>query len=209
MPLHVLDHPLAAHIITHLRDRTTKPATFRTLAYQISLLLAIEATGSIETEAKEIDTPLERISSQVLAHESLVVVPILRAGLGMVQPFTDIFPDVSVGYIGLERDHETARPRSYYCKLPPLTGRARNHVFVVDPMLATGGSAVAALKVVKDSGAVNPVLVSIVSAPEGVAEVEKHHPGTIIHTAALDRSLNARKYILPGLGDFGDRLYGT
>ncbi|MDO8543106.1 MAG: uracil phosphoribosyltransferase [Opitutaceae bacterium] len=206
MPLHVLEHPLAAHIITHLRDKTTKPATFRTLAYQISLLLAIEATAEIETEPKDIDTPLERVSGRILAHESLVVVPILRAGLGMVQPFTDLFPDVSVGYVGLERDHETARPRSYYCKLPPLAGR---HVVVVDPMLATGGSAVAALTVVKQAGAVDPVLVSIVSAPEGVAEVEKHHPGTVIHTAALDRELNARKYILPGLGDFGDRLYGT
>lgn len=209
MPLHVLAHPLAAHIITHLRDKTTKPATFRTLAYQISLLLAIEATSEIETENKEIDTPLERMSGRVLAHETLVVVPILRAGLGMVQPFTDIFPDVSVGYVGLERDHQTARPRSYYCKLPPLTGTAGRHVFVVDPMLATGGSAVAALTVVKENGAINPTLVSIVSAPEGVAEVERHHPGTVIHTAALDRELNPRKYILPGLGDFGDRLYGT
>ncbi len=209
MPLHVLDHPLAAHIITHLRDKTTKPATFRTLAYQISLLLAIEATSELETEAKEIFTPLERMSGRVLAHETLVVVPILRAGLGMVQPFTDIFPDVSVGYVGIERDHETAKPRSYYCKLPPLAGAASRHVFVVDPMLATGGSAIAALTVVKENGAVNPTLVSIVSSPEGVAEVEKHHPGTVIHTAALDRELNARKYILPGLGDFGDRLYGT
>jgi uracil phosphoribosyltransferase len=206
MPLHVLDHPLAAHIITHLRDKTTKPATFRTLAYQISLLLAIEATATLETEAKSIDTPLERVTGRILAHESLVVVPILRAGLGMVQPFTDIFPDVSIGYVGLERDHTTARARSYYCKLPPLAGR---HVFVVDPMLATGGSAAQALTVVKENGAVNPTLVSIVSAPEGVAEVEKHHPGTVIHTAALDRELDARKYILPGLGDFGDRLYGT
>lgn len=149
------------------------------------------------------------MSGRVLAHETLVVVPILRAGLGMVQPFTDIFPDVSVGYVGLERDHQTARPRSYYCKLPPLTGTAGRHVFVVDPMLATGGSAVAALTVVKENGAINPTLVSIVSAPEGVAEVERHHPGTVIHTAALDRELNPRKYILPGLGDFGDRLYGT
>ncbi len=206
MPLHLLEHPLAAHIITHLRDKTTKPATFRTLADQISLLLAIAATREIQTESKEIDTPLERMSSPVLAHEPLVVVAILRAGLAMVQPFTDLFPDVSVGYVGLERDHETARPRSYYCKLPPLPGR---HVFIVDPMLATGGSAVAALTVVKKAGAVNPVLVSIVSAPEGVAEVEKLHPGTPIHTAAFDRELNARKYILPGLGDFGDRLYGT
>jgi uracil phosphoribosyltransferase len=206
MPVHVLDHPLAAHIITHLRDRTTKPATFRTLAYQISLLLAIEATSDLETEPKVIDTPLERISGRVLARQPMVVVPILRAGLGMVQPFTDIFPDVSVGYVGLERDHETAQPRSYYCKLPPMKGR---HVFVVDPMLATGGSAAAALSAVINGGATNPTLVSIVSAPEGVAEVEKHHPGTVIHTAALDRELNPRKYILPGLGDFGDRLYGT
>ena len=206
MPLHVLDHPLAAHIITHLRDKKTKPATFRTLAYQISMLLAIEATNTVETEAKAIETPLETTTGRVLAHETLIVVPILRAGLGMVQPFSDIFPDVSVGYIGLERDHTTAVARSYYCKLPPL---AHRHVFLVDPMLATGGSAVQALSIVKDQGAVNPTLVCIVAAPEGVAAVEKHHPGTAIHTAALDRELNDRKYILPGLGDFGDRLYGT
>ena len=206
MPLHVLDHPLAAHIITHLRDQTTKPATFRTLAYQISLLIAIESASDIETEEKHVQTPLETVTGRVLAPQPLVVVPILRAGLGMVQPFTDIFPDVSVGYIGLERDHETARARSYYCKLPPLAGR---HVFVVDPMLATGGSAVQALTVVKQHGATDVRLVCIVSAPEGVAEVEKHHPGTTIHTAALDRELNGKKYILPGLGDFGDRLYGT
>jgi len=206
MPLHVLAHPLAAHIITHLRDKTTKPATFRTLAYQISLLLAIEATSEIETEEKQIETPLETIKARVLHHQPIVVVPILRAGLGMLQPFTDLFPDVSVGYIGLERDHETAKARSYYCKLPPLAGR---HVFAVDPMLATGGSAAQALTVLKESGAVNPALVCIVSSPEGVAEVERQHPGTVIHTAAHDRALNAKKYILPGLGDFGDRLYGT
>src|SRR5688572_18558427 len=206
MPVHILDHPLAGHIITHLRDKTTKPATFRTLAYQISLLLAIEATNNIETEVRDIETPLEPMKAKVLARHPLVVVPILRAGLGMVQPFTDIFPDVSVGYVGLERDHETARPRSYYCKLPPLPGR---HIFIVDPMLATGGSAVQALNVVKQHGATDIRVVCIVCAPEGVAEVEKHHPGTVILTAALDRELNARKYILPGLGDFGDRLYGT
>lgn len=206
MPLHVLDHPLAAHIITHLRDHTTKPATFRTLTYQISLLLAIESTADLPTETKAIETPLEKMTGRVLTHQPLVVVPILRAGLGMVQPFTDLFPDVSVGYIGLERDHATAIARSYYCKLPPLAGK---RVFVIDPMLATGGSAAHALTAVKEHGAVNPTLVCIVSAPEGVAEVEKHHPGTTIHTAALDRALNDRKYILPGLGDFGDRLYGT
>ena len=147
MPLRVLAHPLAAHILTHLRDKTTKPATFRTLSYQLSLLLAIDSTSEVETEAKAIETPLEPLTARVLAHQPLVVVPILRAGLGMVQPFTDIFPDVAVGYIGLERDHETAKARSYYCKLPPLAGR---HVFVVDPMLATGGSAVQALNIVKE-----------------------------------------------------------
>ena len=206
MSVHLLQHPLAAHIMTHLRDVTTKPATFRTLAYQIGLLLAIDATRDLTTEEKVIQTPLETTTGRVLTHQPLVVVPILRAGLGMVQPFLDAFPDVSVGYIGLERDHETAVARSYYCKLPPLAGR---HVFLVDPMLATGGSAVQALTVAKQHGATDVSLVCIVASPEGVAEVEKLHPGTAIYTAAVDRELNSRKYILPGLGDFGDRLYGT
>jgi uracil phosphoribosyltransferase len=206
MPAHILQHPLAAHIITHLRDKTTKPATFRTLTYQLSLLLAIEATRRLETAEKQVETPLETVTGRVLAHQPIVVVPILRAGLGMVQPFLDTFPDVSVGYIGLERDHETAVARSYYCKLPPLAGR---HVFLVDPMLATGGSAVKAIEVAKSKGATDLALVTIVSSPEGVTEVEQHHPDVKIFTAALDRALNARKYIVPGLGDFGDRLYGT
>ena len=206
MPLRVLDHPLAGHLVAHLRDRTTKPATFRTLAHQLTTLLAIEATRDLETEEREIATPLETTRARVLGRQPLVVVPVLRAGLGMVQPFTDLFPDVSVGYVGLERDHETARARSYYCKLPPVAGR---HVFVIDPMLATGGSAAQAIRVVREHGAADVRLVAIVSAPEGVAEVERQHPGTVIHTAALDRGLNERKYILPGLGDFGDRLYGT
>lgn len=206
MPLHILNHPLASHIMTHLRDATTKPATFRTLAYQLSLLLAIEATRDLPTEEKIIQTPLEEMTGHVLTHQPLVVVPILRAGLGMVQPFLDTFPDVSVGYLGLERDHATAVARNYYCKLPPLAGR---RVFLVDPMLATGGSAAQAITVAKQHGAVSPQLVCIVASPEGLAEVEKQHPGTVVHVAALDRTLNAKKYILPGLGDFGDRLYGT
>lgn len=205
--LHVLDHPLAAHVITHLRDKTTKPATFRTLCYQISLLLAIEATRELETERKLIQTPLEPYTGAVLDHQPLVVVPILRAGLGMVQPFHDLFPDVSVGYIGLERDHATAVARSYYCKLPPLTPASR--VMLIDPMLATGGSAVQAIGVLRERGARSVTLVSIVSAPEGVAEVNRAFADVDIYTAALDRQLNAQKYILPGLGDFGDRLYGT
>jgi uracil phosphoribosyltransferase len=204
--LSVLNHPLADHIITHLRDRTTKPATFRTLAYQITLLLAIEATRDLATEPKEVETPLESAAGRVLTHQPVVVVAILRAGVSMVQPFLDIFPDVSVGYVGLERDHATAVARSYYCKLPALSGR---RVFVVDPMLATGGSAAQAIGAVKQNGGGAPRLVCIIAAPEGVAEVEKHHPDTSVHVGVLDRALNARKYILPGLGDFGDRLYGT
>ncbi|MBI2511754.1 MAG: uracil phosphoribosyltransferase [Opitutae bacterium] len=205
MSLHVLTHPLAQHVLTHLRDKTTKPVLFRTLSYQISLLLALEATRDLATTEKEIETPLEKMTARVLA-KPLVVVPILRAGLGMLQPFHDVFPDVSVGYVGLERDHETAIARSYYCKLPPLAGA---RVLVVDPMLATGGSAAQALALVKAQGATDIGFVCIVAAPEGVATVEKAHPEIPIHAGALDRQLNARKYILPGLGDFGDRLYGT
>lgn len=205
MPLHVLSHPLGTHVLTHLRDKTTKPALFRTLSYQISMLLALEATRDLATEEKKIETPMEPMTGRVLARQ-LVVVPILRAGLGMVQPFQDIFPDVSIGYVGLERDHTTAIARSYYCKLPPLDGK---RVIVVDPMLATGGSAVQAIDVVKAAGAKEVVFVCIVASPAGVAAVEKSHPTVPIHAGALDRALNAKKYILPGLGDFGDRLYGT
>jgi uracil phosphoribosyltransferase len=204
--LRVLKHPLGDHIITHLRDKTTKPATFRSLAYQLTLMLAIDATHDLPTEEKVIDTPLEAMKTRVLAHQPIVVVAILRAGVSMVQPFMDIFPDVSVGYVGLERDHVTAVARNYYCKLPPLVGR---RVFVVDPMLATGGSAAQAIEVVKQNGAVAPRLVCIIAAPEGVAEVARRHPDASVHVGVLDRTLNERKYILPGLGDFGDRLYGT
>jgi uracil phosphoribosyltransferase len=188
MALTILQHPLAIHVLTHLRDQTTKPALFRTLARQITLLLALEA-----------------MTGRVLA-KPLAVVSILRAGLAMVEPFLDLFPDVSVGYVGLERDHVTAIAHSYYCKLPLLAGR---RVLVVDPMLATGGSAVQALDVVKAAGARDLALLCIVAAPEGVTLFEQRHPDVPIFVAALDRELNARKYILPGLGDFGDRLYGT
>lgn len=203
--IRTLEHPLAHHVLTHLRDKTTKPALFRTLSYQISLLLALEATRDLATLPKPIETPLEPFGGRVLA-KPLAVVPILRAGLGMLQPFHDAFPDVSVGYVGLERDHATAIARSYYCKLPPLEN---TRVLVVDPMLATGGSAVQAISLVKEKGARDIVFVCIVAAPEGVATVEKAHPDVPIIAGALDRALNDRKYILPGLGDFGDRLYGT
>jgi uracil phosphoribosyltransferase len=203
----LLNHSLATHIVTHLRDRTTKPATFRTLAYQISSLLAFEATRDLATREVSIETPLERHLSRVLA-QSLVLVPILRAGISMVRPFTELLPDVSVGYVGLERDEETAVARSYYCKLPSLGTR---RVLILDPMLATGGSALQALELVHGHGAAlkDLSLVCIVCAPEGVRVVEALDPGIKIYAAALDRELNDRKYILPGLGDFGDRLYGT
>jgi len=205
MPLHILDHPLAAHALTHLRDRTTKPATFRTLCHHVAVLLALEATRDLALRETAIDTPLERTRGLVLARP-LVVVPILRAGLGMVESIVSLFPDVSVGYIGLERDHTTAVARSYYCKLPPLAG---TRVLLVDPMLATGGSAVQALDVITQTGGGELALLNIVASPEGVRAVENAYPHIPIFTCALDRELDQRKYILPGLGDFGDRLYGT
>jgi uracil phosphoribosyltransferase len=165
----------------------------------------LEATRDLATESVRVETPLESCPGRVLS-APLVVVPILRAGLGMLQPFTDLFPSVSIGYIGLERDHETAIAHSYYCKLPSLSSEP---VIIVDPMLATGGSAVKTITVLRESGARDIRLVCIVSAPEGVSAVERIDPALPVFTAALDRELNERKYILPGLGDFGDRLYGT
>ena len=203
--LTLLKHPLADHLLAHLRDTTTKPATFRTLSHHLGLLLALEVTKDLPTKAVTIQTPLEPCASRILA-QGLSVVPILRAGLGMLQPYVDLFPDVSVGYLGLERDHTTAVARSYYRKLPAIAGR---RVICVDPMLATGGSAAQALTMLKEAGATDLRLVCIVSAPEGIAAVERDHDDVPILTAAVDRELDARRYIRPGLGDFGDRLYGT
>jgi uracil phosphoribosyltransferase len=203
--LHLVNHPLCLHIVTHLRDRTTIPVTFRTLTYQVGILLAIEATRQLPTRPCTIETPLERHEGRVLA-QTLVIVPILRAGIGMVQPFTDLFPDVQVGYVGLERDHETALARNYYSKLPSLE---QKQVLLLDPMLATGGSAVQAIELLKAAGARKCTIVCVVAAPEGIKAVEEVDQQIDIYAAALDRELNDRKYILPGLGDFGDRLYGT
>ena len=203
--LHLLNHPLCSHIVTHLRDRTTNPVTFRTLTYQISVMLAIEATRQLPTRPSFIETPLESHEGRVLA-QVLVIVPILRAGIGMVQPFTDLFPDVQVGYVGLERNHETAIARNYYHKLPSLE---QKQVLLLDPMLATGGSAVQAIQLLKASGAQNCAIACVVAAPEGIKAVEAIDEQIDIYAAALDRELNDKKYILPGLGDFGDLLYGT
>jgi uracil phosphoribosyltransferase len=205
MSFTVIDHPLARHLLTQLRDKDTPPSLFRVLCHQVTLLLAIEATRGLEERPLEIETPMERHTGSELT-EPLAVVPILRAGLGMVQPIVDLFPSAAVGYIGLERDHDTAIARSYYCKLPPV---GEKHVLLVDPMLATGGSAERAIDIVMERNPRRLSLLCIVSAPEGVAAVQSRYPDLPIYTAGLDRELNTRKYILPGLGDFGDRLYGT
>lgn len=203
--VHVLDHPLAQHYMARLRDRTTEPAVFRSVTRQLTTLLAIEATRSLATRVHQIETPLETTEAQML-DERMVVVPILRAGLGMLEAVVDILGEVSVGYLGLERDETTAEATAYYSKLPEIEGRT---VLVVDPMLATGGSACQALHNVFECRPAKVVMICVVAAPEGVRLVNAEHPDVEIFTAALDRELNDRKYILPGLGDFGDRLFGT
>lgn len=205
MSLLVLDHPLANHLLAGLRDKTTPPEKFRTLCANLTRLLVIEATRAMPRAVGTVETPLETAEASTLG-AGLAVVPVLRAGLGMLDPIVEMFPDVSIGYIGLERHEDTAIAHSYYCKLPRLAGR---YTLCVDPMLATGGSASQAISLLKANGAETVTMVSVVSAPEGVAKLQADHPDVDIVTAALDRGLNDRKYILPGLGDFGDRLYGT
>ncbi|MBI5707812.1 MAG: uracil phosphoribosyltransferase [Armatimonadetes bacterium] len=205
MSLLVLDHPLANHLLAGLRDKKTPPEKFRTLCANLTRLLVIEATRAMPRTAGSVETPLETAEASTLG-AGLAVVPVLRAGLGMLDPIVEMFPDVSIGYIGLERHEDTAIAHSYYCKLPKLAGR---YTLCVDPMLATGGSASQAISLLKANGAASVTMVSVVSAPEGVAKLNADHPDVDIVTAALDRGLNDRKYILPGLGDFGDRLYGT
>ncbi len=205
MPVTALSHPLAQHLLTQLRDKDPAPATFRAVTRRITGLLAIEATKSLATIVAKIETPLEPFDGATLA--PIVAVPILRAGLGMLEAFVELLPDVAVGYVGLERDENTAIASSYYAKLPPnIAGKP---TFILDPMLATGGSAAHTVAVAKSAGAGPITMVSIVSAPEGIAWLQSKHPDIEIVTAAIDRELNSRKYILPGLGDFGDRLYGT
>jgi len=201
----VVDHPLAEHLLTSLRDRTTSPPVFRTLAKRLALALALEALRDLPTREVRVETPLEPATGRVLG--DLVAVPILRAGLGMLEAVTELFPEVAVGYIGLERDEASLLPQSYYRKLPPVDGR---HVLVLDPMLATGGSGSAACTAVKEAGRAESIrFVCVVSAPEGIRKMQDDHPDIPIFTAAVDRQLNEHGYILPGLGDFGDRLFGT
>ena len=205
MPLHVVDHPLAKHLVRGLRDATTPPESFRRMADTLSTILILEATREVRTVADEVETPLETASAERL-DQGLAVVPVLRAGLSMLDPALRLFPNVAVGYIGLERSHDTAVAHSYYCKLPQLKGL---FTLCCDPMLATGGSAAQAVSLLKSHGATSVVMVSVVAAPEGVAVFEAAHPQVQVFVAALDRGLDDRKYILPGLGDYGDRLYGT
>lgn len=205
MTLTVVDHPLAAHLLAALRDETTPPAVFRVLAKRLALLLVLEATRELPTRPVEVRTPLASAAGLELRHD-LVAVPILRAGLGMLEAVTELFPEVAVGYVGLERDEQTLRPKAYYEKLPPVRDR---HVLLLDPMLATGGSAAAACDSIAPHDPARIRFASVVAAPEGVARLEADHPEVEIVTAALDERLNDVGYIVPGLGDFGDRLYGT
>lgn len=206
MALHVVNHPVVDDVLTRLRDERTPPGEFRRLARRVSLLLTVEATRDLPLQGVEVVTPLEKTETKQLASR-VVAVPVLRAGLGMLDAFLELVPRAEVGYFGLERNEETAVPRRYYEKVPEKLGAAV--VFLLDPMLATGGSATLALDGLKDLGAKRIRLLSIVAAPEGVAQIEKAVPDATVYTAALDRQLSDKKYILPGLGDFGDRLYGT
>jgi uracil phosphoribosyltransferase len=205
MALTVVDHPLAQHLLTQLRDINTPPPVFRTIAKRLTIAVVLEAVRGLPTVPVEIDTPLERTSGRLI-HPDLVAVPILRAGLGMLEAVTELFPEVSVGYIGLERDDATLLPTSYYEKLPPLEDR---HVLLLDPMLATGGSAAAACASINSRGPAEIRFVCVVAAPQGLAKLESEHPAVPVFAAALDRDLTDKGYILPGLGDFGDRLFGT
>jgi uracil phosphoribosyltransferase len=205
MTVTVVDHPLAGHLLLALRDERTPPDVFRALTKRLTTVLVLEATRELPTKSKTVLTPLEETSGRIL-EGPIAAVPILRAGLGMLDAVVDLFPEVRVGYLGLERDEATFQPSEYYAKLPRLRDA---FTLVLDPMLATGGSAQAALRSVKEGGASAIRMVSVVSAPEGIKALEESHPDVDVVTTAIDRELNEHAYILPGLGDMGDRLFGT
>ena len=205
MAVTIVDHPLSQHLIAGLRDVHTAPTFFRYLTKRLTTVLILEATKDLPTQPISVQTPLEDTTGRRLA-EPVVAVPILRAGLGMLDAVVDLFPLVRVGYLGLERDEATFEPSEYYAKLPELSDA---RTFILDPMLATGGSASAAIDSVKKAGAQWIRMVSVVSAPEGLKTLEAAHPDVDIVTASVDRELSDSAYILPGLGDFGDRLFGT
>jgi uracil phosphoribosyltransferase len=203
----VLDHPLLRHKLTLLRDKNTTTAKFRTVAHEISLLMAYEVTRDLPLEWIDIETPLEPMRSEYLAGKKLCVVSILRAGNGILEGMLDLVPSARVGHIGLYRDHATLQPVEYYLKLP--TDVAERLCILVDPMLATGNSATAAATRLKEAGVKQIKFVCLLAAPEGVESFSKAHPDVPIYTGALDRQLDGNGYIRPGLGDAGDRFYGT
>jgi len=206
VPLHVVQHPVVHDALATLRDSSTPPETFRRIAVRISLLLAAEATRDVPSEPISVQTPLA-VAAGRRVRSGVVVVPVLRAGLGMLDAVLELLPAARVGHIGLQRDEMTAVASQYYSKLP--ADLRDSYVLMIDPMLATGGSAVAALDLLRVAGATDIRMICIVAAPEGIALVERHHPNVHIYTPVVDQGLNSHKFIVPGLGDFGDRLYGT
>ena len=204
--VHIMDHPLITHKISMLRDVNTNTKDFRQLVYEIALLMGYEATKDLTLTDTEITTPLMKTTKKVL-NQKVAIVPILRAGLGMVDGVLDLITSAKVGHIGLYRDHETLKPVEYYCKLP--TDIESREVIIVDPMLATGGSSAAAITFIKQRGAKNIKLMCILAAPEGIRVLQEEHPDVELYCGAVDDKLNEKGYILPGLGDAGDRIFGT
>lgn len=204
--MRLVDHPLVQDALCELRDKRTTPPAFRRAANRISVLLAAEALRDVPVSPAVITTPLGPADGRIVTTD-VVVVPVLRAGLGMLDAVLELIPSARVGHIGLQRDEATAIASRYYSKLPP--GIADSFVLMIDPMLATGGSAAAAIDLIKAAGARMIRMICIVSAPDGVKLLETRHPDVVIYTPVIDRELNAHKFIVPGLGDFGDRLYGT
>ena len=205
--LHVLDHPLIQHKLAILRDKNTGTKEFRALVSEIAGLMCYEATRNLPTMEVDVETPVAVAKCRMLAGKKLAIVPVLRAGLGMVDSMVDMIPSAKIGHIGLYRDPQTHQPVEYYCKLPEDIGNRQ--VFVVDPMLATGGSAIAAIDFLKKHGCKNIIMMNVIGCPEGVKAVQEAHPDVDLYLAAVDERLNEHAYIIPGLGDAGDRIFGT
>lgn len=205
--VHVLDHPLIQHKLTYIRDKNTGTKEFRALVQEVAMLMAYEITRDLPLEETKVETPVGEATTKVIAGKTLALVPVLRAGLGMLDGILNLIPAAKVGHVGLYRDPESLQPVEYYCKLPANIDV--RDVIVVDPMLATGGSAAAAITAVKQRGANSVKLMCLVAAPEGVSKVQEIHPDVDIYVAAVDDGLNSHGYIVPGLGDAGDRLFGT